>query len=255
MNAFKKFSYDFRLDGKTAIVSGGTSGIGLETARILSQKGAEVIIFGRRPTTKKIADDIGENVRGMIVDITDTPQITEAVEEIIKTNGKIDILVNCAAIGSGKPAVDITEDEFMSYLSMNIKSTFMVTQAVGRRMIEAGNGGKVINIASDASVVAVPDHVAYCASKAGVVAMTKTLALEWAKYGISCNCVSPTVVMTPMAKEYWVGERVTERLAQVPFGRFVETDEVASLICYLASDAASMIIGQNIVMDGGFTIY
>lgn len=251
---YKAFSYDLDLNGKTAIVTGGTSGIGYATAKMLAYKGAEVVIFGRNPKIHEIATEIGEKVCGISVDITDSIQVKNAVNQARDQFGKIDILVNSAGIGSGVPAEDITEEEFMNVLNVNLKSVFMVAQAVGRHMIKDGNGGRIINIASDASVVAIQNHIAYSASKAGLVSVTKSLALEWGKYGITSNAVSPCVVMTPMSKAYWIGERAEKHLAEIPVGRFLELDEVPALVVYLASDAAQMVNGQNIVIDGGFTV-
>lgn len=254
MSTYKKFSYDLRLDGKVAVVTGGTSGIGLETAKMLAQKGAEVVILGRNERIDAIAAEIGHGTYGIRVDITDTAQVAEAIDRIVKLSGHIDILVNSAGIGSGKPAEDISEEEFSNVLNVNLKSAFMVAQCVGRTMIESGRGGRIINIASDAGVVALKDHIAYSASKAGLLSVTRTLALEWGKYGITCNAVSPCVVMTPMSKAYWVGERAEQHLAQIPVGRFLEMDEVAAAIAFLASDGAQMINGHNLVIDGGYTV-
>lgn len=254
MAEYKKFSYDLSLNGKTAIVTGGTSGIGYAAAKMLAYKGAKVVIFGRNPKIHEMAAEIDGEVCGIAVDITDTTQVQSAVDQVKERFGRIDILVNSAGIGSGVPAEDITEEEFMNVLNVNLKSVFMVAQAVGRHMIADGNGGRIINIASDASVVAIQNHIAYSASKAGLVSVTKSLALEWGKYGITANAVSPCVVMTPMSKAYWVGERAEKHLAEIPVGRFLELDEVPALVAYLASDAAQMVNGQNIVIDGGFTV-
>lgn len=254
MSIYKKFPYDLNLNGKVAVVTGGTSGIGYEIAKMLDYKGATVVILGRNPKIHEMAAAISDKTFGIIVDITDTEQITNTVDQVIKRTGQIDILVNCAGIGSGVPAEDISEEEFMNVLNVNLKSAFMMCQTVGRHMIESGKGGRLINIASDAGVVAIKNHVAYSASKAGLISVTRTLALEWGKYGITCNAVSPCVVMTPMSKAYWVGERAETHLAQIPNGRFLEMDEVPALVAYLASDASQMLNGQNIVIDGGFTI-
>ena len=169
MSAYKKFAYDLRLDGKVAVVTGGTSGIGQETARMLAWKGATVIIFGRNPKIHEIAAQLGPKVTGINVDITQTTQIAAAVDQVIKMNGAIDILVNSAGIGSGKPAEDISEEEFMNVLNVNLKSAFMVAQCVGRTMLESGRGGRIINIASDAGVVALKDHIAYSARSSSSV--------------------------------------------------------------------------------------
>jgi NAD(P)-dependent dehydrogenase (short-subunit alcohol dehydrogenase family) len=254
MNTYKKFPYDLNLKDKVAVVTGGTSGIGYEIAKMLDYKGAGVVILGRNPKIHEMAAAISERAFGVTVDITDTQQIVRAVEQVVERTGKIDILVNSAGIGSGVPAEEISDEEFMNVLNVNLKSAFMMCQTVGKKMIQSGNGGRIINIASDAGVVAIQNHVAYSASKAGLISVTRTLALEWGKYGITCNAVSPCVVMTPMSKAYWVGERAEQHLAQIPNGRFLEMDEVPALVAYLASDASAMINGQNISIDGGFTI-
>jgi len=254
MSVYKEFSRDLSLSGKVAVVSGGTSGIGFATAKMLALKGAAVVIWGRNPNIRQMAREIGGDAYGVQVDITDTAQILSAVDDVIKMNGKIDILCNSAGIGSGKPAEDISEEEFMNVLNVNLKSAFMVAQSVGRTMIERGEGGRIINIASDAGIVAIKDHVAYSASKAGLLAVTRSLALEWGKYGITCNAISPCVVMTPMSRAYWVGERAERHLEQIPVGRFAEMDEIAAAVAFLASDSAQMINGHNLSIDGGFTI-
>lgn len=254
MSVYKEFSRDLSLSGKVAVVSGGTSGIGFATAKMLALKGAAVVIWGRNPNIRQMAREIGGDAYGVQVDITDTAQILSAVDDVIKMNGKIDILCNSAGIGSGKPAEDISEEEFMNVLNVNLKSAFMVAQSVGRTMIERGEGGRIINIASDAGIIAIKDHVAYSASKAGLLAVTRSLALEWGKYGITCNAISPCVVMTPMSRAYWVGERAERHLEQIPVGRFAEMDEIAAAVAFLASDGAQMINGHNLSIDGGFTI-
>ncbi len=165
-----------------------------------------------------------------------------------------DILCNIAGLGSGTAAAEISKEEFDKVLQVNLNAAFYMAQIVGRRMIAAGRGGRIINMASQAGIVALFGHVAYSASKAGLLAVTRDLALEWGQYGITTNAISPTVVMTPMARDYWVGERGAAHLAQIPVGRFAEMDEVAMAACYLASDAATMINGANLVLDGGFTI-
>ena len=254
MSTYKPFSYDLRLDGKVAIVTGGTSGIGNAIAKMLCYKGAIVVILGSRETTTQIAAEIGETVRGIRTDLRDSSQIRKAVAQTMEWYGHIDILVNCAGVGSGTPAVDMTEEEFTDVLNMNLKAAFLMAQAVGREMIKAGNGGRIINITSDAGTLGIPDHVAYSAAKAGLNSVTRTLAVEWGKYGITTNAVAPTVVLTPMARDYWVGERAEKRLAQIPAGRFLELDEIPALVAFLASDGAQMINGQTIHADGGFTI-
>lgn len=254
MSEYKKFSYDLRLDGKVAVVTGGTSGIGKSIAEVLAYRGADVVILGRNEKIEEIAAELGSRVKGKKLDITDREAARRVIREIAGEYGSIDILVNSAGIGSGVPAGEISEEEFRTVLDVNLESAFFLTQEAGRIMIRSGNGGRIINIASDAGISAVENHVAYSASKAGLLSVTRTLALEWGKYGITTNAISPTVVMTPMSKAYWVGERAEKRLAQMPVGRFGEMDEIAAAAAFLASDGAQMINGHNLVIDGGLSI-
>ena len=254
MSEYKKFDYDMRLDGKVAVVSGGTSGIGKSIAEVLSCRGAKVVILGRRPETPKIAKELGSSVSGKILDITDHKAARKVLHEIEAECGTIDILVNSAGVPSGIPALDIEEEEFEHVLSVNLEAAFFLAQEAGKIMIAKGNGGRIINIASDAGISAVENHIAYSASKAGLLSVTRTLALEWGQYGITTNAISPTVVMTPMSRVYWSGERAEKKLAQIPVHRFGEMDEIAAAAAFLASDGAQMINGHNLVIDGGLSI-
>ena len=236
MSFYKPFIYDLRLDGKTAIITGGTSGIGNAIAKMFLWKGANVVILGSRKTTPDIAADIltevtakvvsetgaavSATVKGIRTDLRDSSQIRKAVEQTINWYGSIDILVNCAGVGCDASALDITEEEFNNVLNMNLKAAFLMAQAVGREMINAGNGGRIINITSDAGTLGIPELVAYSAAKAGLNSVTRTLAVEWGKYGITTNAVAPTVVLTPMSKDNWVGERAKKRMEQIPEADF-----------------------------------
>ncbi|MCI8506649.1 MAG: SDR family oxidoreductase [Lachnospiraceae bacterium] len=251
MSEYKKFSYDLLLTGKVAVISGGTSGIGKSIAEVMAYRGAKVIILGRKQV-EETAKELG--AAGKVLELRDRAAMKKVVEEIAKEYGTIDILVNSAGIGSGVPAAEISEEEVREVLNVNLESAFFLTQEVGKVMIASGRGGRIINIASDAGISAVENHLAYSASKAGLLSVTRTLALEWGKYGITANAISPTVVMTPMSRAYWVGERAEKRLAQMPVGRFGEMDEIAAAAAFLASDGAQMINGHNLVIDGGLSI-
>ena len=253
MNQYKPFDLELRLDHKIALITGAASGIANATAKMMSKKGATVIMADIDPQVVEAAKEV-ERATAVVVDITDYAQLEKTVDSLTKTVGDIDILCNIAGLGSGTPAEEISKDEFDRVLKVNLCGAFYLSQIVGRKMIAAGKGGRIISRSSQAGVVALPGHVAYSASKAGLMAITRDMALEWGKYGITANTVAPTVVMTPMARDYWSGERGTAHLAQIPAGRFAEMDEVAMAVCYLASDAAAMINGANLVIDGGFTI-
>ena len=253
MNQYKPFDLELRLDHKIALITGAASGIANATAKMMSKKGATVIMADIDPQVVEAAKEV-ECATAVVVDITDYAQLEKTVDSLTKTVGDIDILCNIAGLGSGTPAEEISKDEFDRVLKVNLCGAFYLSQIVGRKMIAAGKGGRIISMSSQAGVVALPGHVAYSASKAGLMAITRDMALEWGTYGITANTVAPTVVMTPMARDYWSGERGTAHLAQIPAGRFAEMDEVAMAVCYLASDAAAMINGTNLVIDGGFTI-
>lgn len=254
MNQYQGFDENLSLEGKTAVITGGASGIGRATAGMMVRKGARVVILDRDPRVGEVAKEIGNGTLGLTADLTDYDQVEASFQEVLRTAGGIDIVCNIAGLGSGTPAEKITKEEFLRVINVNLNAVFFVSQVAGRIMLRQGRGGRIINMSSQAGVVALHGHVAYSASKAGLMAVTRDLALEWGKYGITVNSVAPTVVMTSMAKDYWVGERGLAHLAQIPAGRFAEMDEIAMAFVYLASDAAAMINGANLVVDGGFTI-
>ena len=150
-------------------------------------------------------------------------------------------------------AEDLTVDKWDLTMAVNLRGAFLVTQQVGRIMLAQGRGA-VISLASQAATVALPGHVAYCASKFGLVGLTKVLALEWAGRGVRANTISPTVVMTPLAKELWDNPEGEALKAQIPTGRFALPEEIAAVAVFLASDAAKMIHGADLLVDGGYTI-
>ena len=161
--------------------------------------------------------------------------------------------MNNAGVSFLNPAEKLTEEEWDKTLSVNLKGLYFLSQAIGRHMIQK-KSGKIINIASQAAVVALENHIAYCASKAGVVAVTKVLALEWGKYNINVNAIAPTIIMTPMGKKAWSGEKGEKMLERIPLGRFGEPEDVAFTAAFLASDISNMITGTTIMVDGGYTI-
>lgn len=245
---------NFSLDGKTAIVTGGAAGIGYAVADFFLKKGAKVLIYDLNERTEDIAKQLGGNCIGIQGDVLDGERRKKALDTAIQQFGGVDILVNSAGVGLLDQAVSLSEEIWDQTLDVNLKGSFLVAQLVGKYMIEAGTPGCIVNIASQAGVIALDKHVAYCASKGGVIAMTKVLAYEWGKYGIRVNAVSPTVVLTELGKQAWSGEVGEAFKRQMPSERFAETDEIAGVIAFLCSGAAGMITGHNLLIDGGFTI-
>ena len=167
--------------------------------------------------------------------------------------GRIDILVNSAGIVALAPAEELTVRDWETTLAVNLTGAFLMCQAVGRIMLDQGRG-KIINLASQAATVALLGHAAYCASKFGLVGLTKVLASEWAGRGVTANTISPTVVLTELGRKAWAGEKGEALKTQIPTGRFAYPDEIAAAAIYLASSAADMVNGADLLVDGGYTI-
>lgn len=239
--------------GKTAVVTGAASGIGYTVARHFADRGARVVgVDLAESVTGLMADLPGGSHHGIAKDLTAPTAATEVFQEVLDKAGSPHILVNSAGIALLDPAADVPADRWQATLDVNLSASFYMAQAAGRIMLESGYG-RIINLASQASVVGLDQHAAYCASKAAIVGLTRVLSLEWAPRGITVNAVSPTVVETPLGRAAWAGEKGEKAKAQIPVGRFAQPDEVAELIAFLASDAAAMITGQNVLIDGGFT--
>ena len=252
----ENFSIDYSLSKKIAVVTGAGAGIGEAIAIYFAKKGATIVCVDISESVKevenKIIDNGGQAV-SIIADLTKSESIQNVASVCEKTYGKVDILVNCAGVVFLDDAENISEEAWDKTMAVNLKAPFMMAQAIGKTMIKNG-GGKIINIASSGAVVAFDKHVAYCASKGGVVLMTQVMALEWAEYNINVNAISPTVVLTALGKKAWSGELGEQMKKQIPVRRFCMPEEVAAMAAYLASDAADMVTGTNMVIDGGYTI-
>jgi len=261
-----KFDTTFGLAGKAAVITGAANGIGEAIARMFADRGADVALADKSESVRDVEMSINNGLAGgvndmqaggraisAVGDVTDRNYYDEVIFASLGAFGRIDILVNCAGIVLLDDAENLSEEFWDQTMDVNLKAVFMMSQAVGRHMIKNG-GGKIINIASQASVVSLDRHVAYCASKAGLVSVTQVLAAEWARFGINVNAISPTVVLTELGKKAWAGEVGEAMKRLIPAGRFGYPDEIAACALYLASDAANLITGANIVIDGGYTI-
>lgn len=245
---------EFSIQGKTAVITGGAAGIGYATAEFFAKKGANLILADLNPLADEIAKTLGANAIGIAGDVSKDTYRKEVLETAVKRFGQVDILVNCAGIVALEAAENISEAYWDKTMEINLKSSFMMAQLMGKYFIENQIPGSIVNMASQAGVIALDKHVAYCASKGAVISMTQVLACEWGKYGIRVNAVSPTVVLTELGHKAWDGPAGEELKQEMPSERFAEPDEIAGVIAFLCSGAAGMITGHNLLVDGGFTI-
>ena len=248
---------NFRLTGKVAIITGAARGLGRACALALAHEGADIALGLRDVTTAADLEQeikaMGRKVIRLQMDVSELQQINDAVSRAVKTFGKIDILVNNVGIAPANPAEKVTEADFDQTINLNLKGTFFTAQAVGKQMIEQGSG-RIINMSSQAGFIALDDESVYCMTKAGVNHLTKNLASEWAKYNINVNAVAPTFIETP-GTEPWLKDKDFRQsvLDRIPLGRIGKPMEVAGAVVFLASDAASLITGEILLIDGGWT--
>jgi NAD(P)-dependent dehydrogenase (short-subunit alcohol dehydrogenase family) len=242
---------DFSLQGKVAVVTGGASGIGRAVVDAFTAKGATAVIADR--SVEASTGDEGTTAV-FACDVSDPVSVDHVVTSVQRRFGRIDVLVNSAGLALLGPAEELTPDQWDLTVSVNLTGAFLMSQRVGRVMLSQGRG-TIISLASQAASVALPGHVAYCASKAGLLGLTKVLALEWAGRGVTVNTISPTVVLTPLGRKAWDNPDGEALKAQIPTGRFALPEEIAAAAVYLASDAARMVNGADLVVDGGYTIH
>ncbi|WP_420365181.1 GolD/DthD family dehydrogenase [Curtobacterium sp. L3-7] len=241
--------------GRTAIVTGGASGIGNAIARALAERGARVAIVDVRSdgASDAAAALTGDHHAGFGCDVTDETSVARTIADVVDGFGRIDVLVNCAGIVALAPAEDLEPGAWAKTIDVNLTGTYRVAQAAGRHMLAAGYG-RIVNIASQAAHVGIDGHAAYCASKAGVIGMTRVLALEWGGRGVTVNTVSPTVVLTDLGKAAWANENGIRHQDEIPTGRFATPDEIAAAVVFLAGESSAMVNGADLRVDGGFTI-
>lgn len=243
---------DEMLDGKIAIITGGTRGIGLETAKVFNENGAKVIVFGSRKETvdKTIADlhNDGIEIDGYYPNLNDYDDIENVIKEIDKKYGKIDILVNNAGISANRKIEDTTSEDFKKIIDLNVNAMFNVTKAVIPYMKE-NKSGVVLNTSSMVSIYGQPSGVGYPASKFAVNGLTKSLARELAPYNIRVNAVAPGVTNTDMVAAL-PKEQIEPLIKTIPLGRIGEPRDIANAFTFLASDMASYITGVILSVDG-----
>ena len=248
-----------RLDGKVAIVTGAGSGIGQAVAIAVAEAGADCV-----PTElpEKIADldpaceqirEMGRRVLPLSLQLPDRSSIDALVARTIQEMGRVDILVNNAGVNIPREALEVTEEDWDRVLDVNLKGLFFLSQRVAREMVNTG-GGKIVNMASQNGVIGYYNRAAYCSSKAGVVNLTRVLAIEWAKHKINVNAIGPTFILTPLTQSTFDDPALREDLlSRIPLGRVGQPEDVVGSVVFLASPAADLITGHTLLVDGGWT--
>jgi NAD(P)-dependent dehydrogenase (short-subunit alcohol dehydrogenase family) len=248
----------FKLDGRVALITGGSRGLGFVMAQALAEAGANIVVTSRTKenadtSAAAIAQATGRRALGIAVEVTDPNKINEMVQTTLEAFGHIDILVNNAGINIRKPIEEFDELSWDQVQTTNLKAPFLCCQAVGRHMKER-RSGRIINIASMLGLTGLPERSAYCSSKAGLIQLTKVLALEWAPYNITVNALCPgpfatdlniPVINNPQANQYFI--------SHIPLGRWGRPEELKGVITFMASDASSFMTGTALAFDGGWT--
>lgn len=252
----------FRVDGKVAVVSGGTGAIGARLVLALARTGAKVAILGR--TAEQATDlrdaiaSVGSEAFLAAADVTKTAEVNAAIDAVVAHFGRLDIVINAVGGGAGTalyPAEEYPESEWDRIIDLNLRSDLLVTQAAVRQMIKAGNGGRVLHISSVRGQIGInAGYIAYVAAKGAINSMTRQQATEWAKYGITANSIAPTFVATPQVASMLADEKFRENLLnRIPLGRIADTDDLVGAVLFFCSDASSFVTGQILTLDGGLT--
>lgn len=237
---------DFK--NRRALVTGAGKGIGREIAVMLRRFNAQVVAVSR---TQSDLEALQKEIDCETI-VADLGKAAEA-RQMAERAGEVDLLVNNAAIAILEPFLDTKVESWDTTMAINLRAAFIVSQGVAKRMIERGVAGSIVNVSSMSSFQALPDHAAYAASKAGLDQLSKVMAVELGRFGIRVNSINPTVVLTEMGKRAWSDPaKGGPMLARIPLGRFAECEDVASVVCFMLSDAAAMLNGLALRVDGGF---
>ncbi len=253
-----KYEKIFDLNGKAALVIGGTGGLGKDMGLVLAEYGADVVVASRNPEKGqeivKQVQALGRKSWAEKVNIVDEHDVKNLVDEIVNKMGHIDILINCAGIQLWQKAEEYTEENWDTVIDLNLKGTFFVCREVGKQMIRQG-GGKIINISSVRSLLGFPEnYTAYCAAKGGLNMYTKCLAAEWAKYNIKVNAIAPTFIETPLTQAMLSDEQMRNALInRIPLKRLGQPEDLVGAALFFASPASDFITGQILFADGGVT--
>jgi NAD(P)-dependent dehydrogenase (short-subunit alcohol dehydrogenase family) len=243
------------LKGKVVVITGGTSGIGRALTEGMAEAGADVVPTSRRPEqveeSAAAVEARGRRSLRVISDVTSRESLEKALGAVVKAFDRVDVLVNCAGRTKRQPTLDVTEEDWQAILETNLTGTFRASQVFGRHMLDRGQG-RIINIASLASFVALYEVAAYTASKAAVAGLTKSLAVEWGPRGVNVNAIAPGVFPTELNRKLLDSPRGHELLARTPLKRYGRVEELAGAAVFLASDAASFVNGEVLTVDGGF---
>jgi NAD(P)-dependent dehydrogenase (short-subunit alcohol dehydrogenase family) len=247
----------FDLTGRRAVVTGAGKGIGRAVCLALAEAGAAIVAFSRSPEDlAALAADVAALGRRCVTvagDVSSQSDVREMADQTRDALGGADILVNNAGVVFAEPALETTQEHWSATLAVNLTGAFLCAQALAPAML-AQRWGRIINISAQSGVVGTPDHAAYCASKGGLNALTRVLALEWGPGGVTVNAIAPTVILTPMGEKVWGDPAKGDPMrARIPLGRFGEPHEVASAAVYLASEAGALVNGHIMMLDGGFT--
>jgi NAD(P)-dependent dehydrogenase (short-subunit alcohol dehydrogenase family) len=248
------------LQNKVAIITGGTSGIGRETAVLFAKSGAKVVVAGRREAegrqTVELVKAAGGEALFVKTDVTKVADVEELVQKTVETFGRVDIAFNNAGIeGTWTPIVDQAEEDFDRVIDINLKGVWLCLKYEIRQMLKQGNGGAIVNMSSIAGLMGSASAAPYCASKHGVIGLTRSAAIEYAKQKVRVNAVCPAVIVTDMAERLFGAPEIQKSVeAMHPLGRFGSAHEVAEGVLFMCSDRSSFMTGHYLVLDGGFLV-